>query len=243
MSYFRCSLGNWYIKCYKRVLYVVVTSDAYPSDVAIECIDELYESIRKFRRTWGRSRRHKLMEACCRGVATKYGTLQEGSAPHAIITEMQDDVRRPYSEQIVSLLSIIDKMQVQVNQNMKDQLVNMENTDQYLQRHVDECREMAKAFKKRANKLKYLEWYKNKKWLVHGTLLFTVVGGVGGFMLGGPGAAAVLTSMNSVAAAQALEAAAGALIFGAAFLGANSACESWFLNQKFKPINGFMEEV
>jgi hypothetical protein len=72
-----------------------------------------------------------------------------------------------------------------------------------------------------------------KKSIIIGTTCVTAAGGVVGFMAGGPAGAAVLTSMTSVAAAQAIEAFAGATIFGAALLGARSAMKTWFWNQKF----------
>jgi hypothetical protein len=235
MSYYSSQLGNWYIKGYKGTSYIVVTSDVYPKDIAIEIVDELYETIRRIKRTtFGSQKRAMAVDTCCRGVMVKYGTLEEGSAAFAIMTEMPD-ARDPYAEKIEQLMEKVDQLQDKMHDNILDQLKNIE-TAESIQKKSEECMELAKVFKKRATKLKNRTWYNSRRGLFIGTTVFSIVGGVGGFMVGGPAGAAALTGMSSIAAAQAIEATAGAFIMGVAFLGASSAFETWFLNQRFSPI-------
>ena len=214
----------------------MTASDAYPEDIAIECIDELYETMRHVQRKWGQERRQKSMDACCRGIATKYGTLDEGSAPHVMMNE-EPTMRREYSARIKILMQEVDRLQQQMNENIMGHVQNMEAAER-VQEKADECREMAKVFKKRAKKLRWKVWFKNHRGFVLGTALFSITGGVGGFLIGGPHAAVFFGGMASVNGAQALEATAGAIIFAVAFIGASSALESWFLNQKMLPLRG-----
>ena len=123
-------LGNWYVKGIKGITYIVCTNGNYPQDIAIECLDELYETIRQCKLTkWFRSDggagttgggvgnkvteiARKVMDktttiiiahnkkksqhhhqgqdeydnaaikinACCKGIAIKYGTLDDGKS-------------------------------------------------------------------------------------------------------------------------------------------------------------------
>ena len=52
------------------------------------------------------------------------------------------------------------------------------------------------------------------------------------FFSGGPGGAAVLTKLGSVAGAQFIEAGVVAAVFGVGFLGTESVIGSWTMNQK-----------
>jgi hypothetical protein len=244
MSYYTSQLGSWFVKGYKGVIYIAATSDVYPNDIAIECVDELYETIISAKRSssWGRSkRRQESMDACCRGLAAKYGTLDEGSAAHAIMTGMAD-VREPYLDHIKELMAKVDSLQHQMHQNIQNELKNIE-TAEAIQEKSQECLEMAKIFKKRASKLKWNTWYKDNRGVFVGTTVFSIAGGVGGFLIGGPAGAGVLSGMGSVAAAQAIEASAGAVILGVTFLGASSALKSWFIYQRFLPLCGSLNDV
>ena len=127
MCYYTSQLGNWYVKGYKGITYIVCTNANYPKDIAIECLDELYETVRQFKLTkWFRgggggsigvvhgvgnkvteiarkmrdptisqnnNRRHGVnhgkdeydnaaikINACCKGIAIKYGTLDDGKS-------------------------------------------------------------------------------------------------------------------------------------------------------------------
>jgi hypothetical protein len=253
MSYYTSQLGSWFVKGYQGVIYIIATSDVYPNDIAIECVDELYETVISVKRSsWGRprraaaasKRRQESMDACCRGLATKYGTLDEGSAAHAIMTDIPTDVRDPYVNHIQELMSKVDRLQHQMQQNIQNELKNIE-TAEAIQEKSQECREMAKIFKKRTSKLKWNTWYKDHRGVFVGTTVCSIAGGVGGFLIGGPAGAGVLSGMGSVAAAQAIEASAGAAILGVTFLGASSAFKSWFINQSFLPLvcGGSLDDV
>ena len=149
--------------------------------------------------------------------------------------EYMKDVRDPYAERVAELMEQVELLQHQMNMNIQGQLKNMETAESVLAKS-QECMELAKVFKKRANTLKHRQWYKSKRGVVIGTALCSIAGGVGGFLVGGPAGAAVLTSMSSVAAAQAIEMSAGAIVCGTVFLGASSTWESWFINQRFIPL-------
>jgi hypothetical protein len=174
------------------------------------------------------------VDACCSQAMGKYRTLEEGSAALAIMTGMSD-ARNPYSKEIEHLMEEVDQLQRKMNDNILDQLKNIE-TAESIQKKSEECMELAKVFKKRATKLKNRTWYKSKGGLFIGTTVFSIVGGVGGFLAGGPAGAAALAGMLSIAAAQAIEATAGAFIMGVTFLGASSAFDACFLNQRFLAI-------
>ena len=68
MSLIESQLGQWYVKGYAGWTYMVTTSPKFPNDVAVECLDELYETIRQAQSLWGPKRRANAQEACCRGM-------------------------------------------------------------------------------------------------------------------------------------------------------------------------------
>ena len=130
-------LGNWYVKGYKGITYIVCTNGNYPQDIAIECLDELYETIRQCKLTkWFRSdggagttggvgnkvseiarkvrdktttiiahnkkSQHQdeydkaaiKINACCKGIAIKYGTLDDGKSTTMLSLELENQDRK-----------------------------------------------------------------------------------------------------------------------------------------------------
>jgi transcription termination factor NusB len=231
-SCYKSQLGNWYIKGLDGWIYMVVTSSAYPEEVAVEALDELYELFQKAQRKWFQSKRTHETETCCTALLMKYGTLADGSAAQVLMSQVDQSVRLEYSASIRNLMNHVDELKEEMADNIQEALAKGEKLDR-LEELSNECLEQAKLFKKRAKKLSWTMWLKDKRGVVVGTTLFTAAGAVAGFLIGGPAGAAVLTSMESVAAAQAIEASILASLFGGSFLGARSIAKTWFWNQKF----------
>jgi hypothetical protein len=232
MSVIESQLGAWYVKGIAGWTYLVTTLPEFPNDVAVECLDELYETFQRSKGLWGAKRRANAQEACCRGIEIKYGTLGVGSAPHVIMTEIDAEIRDPYCQSIRQLMEQVASLKEEMAGNFDEALKRGEKIE-LLQTMSSDLLEQAKIFRKRAKKLKWTMWAKENKGVVIGTTGFIVAGGVTGFLAGGPAGAGVLTSMTSVAAAQAIEASSVAILFGAGFLGARSAIKTWFWNQEF----------
>mmetsp|Transcript_21082 Transcript_21082/g.29764 ORF Transcript_21082/g.29764 Transcript_21082/m.29764 type:complete len:201 (-) Transcript_21082:803-1405(-) len=184
---------------------------------------------------WLPKKRENAIQTCCAFMAMKYGDLGEGSAPNMLITEIDDELRLQYSESIRNLIQITEVLKNQMNDNIQGALENIEDAEE-IKKQSAECLELAKVFKKRTKRLKWTLWAKDKKYTIAGTTVVGAVGGVAGFMAGGPAGAAVFTGMTSVAAAQAIEASIGAAVFIGGFVGAKSAMKTWFWNQKFLVI-------
>jgi hypothetical protein len=231
MSVIESQLGVWYVKGIAGWTYMVTTLPEFPNDVAVECLDELYETFQRSKGRWGAKRRADAQEACCRGIAIKYGTLGAGSATHVIITEIDAEVRDPYCASIRHLMEQVASLKEEMAGNIHDALNRGEKIEQ-LHAMSGDLLEQAKIFRKRAKKLNWTMWAKENKGVVLGTTGFIAAGGVAGFLAGGPAGAGVLTGMTSVAAAQAIEASSVAIIFGAGFLGARSAIKTWFWSQE-----------
>jgi Synaptobrevin len=210
---------------------MITTSPEFPNDVAVECLDEFYEIFRQVRRrSWSAKDRAKAQEACCKGIAMKYGTLEVGSASHMIITEIQEDARSQYSNSIRDLMDQVDKLKDEMAENIVEALKKGENLDHLLEMS-SELLEQAKVFRKQAKKLEWTMWAKKNKVVLIGTTCFSAAGAALGFMAGGPDLAVLFT--DPFFGAQAIEASITAVIFGAGFLGARSAMQSWFWNQPF----------
>lgn len=237
MTLIKSQLGHWFVKgCQQDLIYIVVTSPSYPMDIAAECLDELYELHQqamagKFLRP---QKCKKAEEACCTNIAIKYGTLDENSAAHVLMTEIEPEERLQYSKSIRNLMDEADRVKEEMNNNILAIFSQFEKIER-LQKLSADLIEQAMVFKKRAKKLKWNSTYFDKNVLL-GTAVVTVVGGVIGFMAGGPGGAAVLTHMGSVAAAEATETIVLAITAGAGYLGAQSAMKTWFATQRFIPI-------
>jgi hypothetical protein len=148
------------------------------------------------------------------------------------MTEIDAEVRDPYCASIRRLMEQVEILKDEMAGNIHEALNKGEKIEN-LQTMSSDLLEQAKIFRKRAKRLNWTMWAKENKGVVIGTTGFIAVGGVAGFMAGGPAGAAVLTGMTSVAAAQAIEASSVAIIFGAGFLGARSAIKTWFWNQEF----------
>lgn len=209
---------------------MITTSPEFPNDVAVECLDEFYETFHRVRRMcWRDKKRANAQEACCKGIVMKYGTLEVGSAPHMIMTEIDEDVRSQYSNSIRDLMVQVDKLKDEMAENIVEALKKGENLERLLVMSSD-LMEHAKVFRKRAKKLNWTMWARDSKGVLVGATCFIAAGAVMGFMAGGP-AAAVL--FDPFMGAQAIEASMSAIIFGAGFLGARSAMKTWFWNQQF----------
>jgi preprotein translocase subunit Sss1 len=165
------------------------------------------------------------------GIAVKYGSLEAGSAPDILMSQVGDDVRLPYSKSIRNLLQEVDSLKRQLAKNIEGALSNLEKAE-VVEKKSAECLEQAKVFKKRAKKLKWTTWAKANKIELAGAAIVGSGGFIAGFMAGGPTGAAVLTGMSCVACAQLIEASIGALLFVAGFVGARSVFETWFWSQK-----------
>lgn len=257
---------------------MVVTTTDYPSDVAVEALDELSETFiahishpahRRLRRPWwknilrtnhhpGASCQEHVIEtvpdasnngaasddttssncprsATAHAILLKYGTDIEGSAVHTITTQIDETIRREYSARIRRLLDCVDILQDQMHDNIQAALYKEEQLKR-LEQLSGECLEQAKLFKKKAKKLSWSMWLKDKKGVVIGTTLCTAAGALTGFLLGGPAGAFALTSMESIAAAQLVEASTVAALFGGGFLGARSMASRWFWSQRFQML-------
>jgi hypothetical protein len=147
------------------------------------------------------------------------------------MTEMDAEIRDPYCASIRQLMEQVASLKEEMAENIHDALNRGEKIE-HLHDLSTDLLEQAKIFRKRAKRLKWTMWAKENKGVVIGTTGFMAAGGIAGFLAGGPAGAGVLTGMTSVAAAQAIEASAVAIIFGAGFLGARSALHTWFWNQK-----------
>jgi Synaptobrevin len=235
MTLIKSQLGHWYVKgCQQDLIYIVATSPSYPMDVASECLDELYELHQQAMGKFRPQKRKQAEDACCMTIAIKYGTLGENSAAHVLMTEIEPDVRSQYSKSIRNLMDEAEEIKGEMNNNIIALLSQVEKIER-LEALSADLEQQATVFKKRAKKLKAstTSWDSN---VLLGTAVVTLAGGIVGFLAGGPGGAAVLTPMASVAAAEATETIVLAVTAGAGYLGAQSAMKSWFATQKFIPV-------
>ena len=105
----------------------------------------------------------------------------------------------------------------------------MESAEQ-LEELTQDCLEKAAVFRKKAKNCKMKQRWKNRVFVATGVTACAAVGGIVGFLAGGPGGALILTTM-SLAEAQAIEASIAAFVFGAGFYAAQSKVENWSWSQ------------
>ena len=111
-------------------------------------------------------------------------------------------------------------MQDKMHDNIVKELENMETAER-LDALSKDCLEKAIVFRKKARKVRG----KQQLATARGVALFATVGGVLGFLAGGPGAALIFAS-------DAVEASIGALVFGVGYW-ATQQTNTWSWKQKF----------
>ncbi|CAB9511580.1 expressed unknown protein [Seminavis robusta] len=228
-SHFSNHMGAWHVKGINGVTYIVLTTQGYPGDVAVECLDEFSDSYERVSKSWLSKRREKARSTCCQAVFDKYTSVQVESAPWFLMNQVDGESRREYSKSVKNLFSQIDKLEKKINDNIMKELDNIESAER-LQELSEDCLEKAQVFRKKAHKVKMKSRWKSRAFVATGVTACAAVGGVVGFLAGGPSGALILTSM-SVAEAQAIEASVAALVFGAGFYAAQSKVENWSWNQ------------
>lgn len=210
------SLGNWFIKALKGGIYILCTTKDYPRFIAIEALDEHFETSKgHVRNKWRPEKRKNQLQACCQGLASKWGTMEAGSAAYILMTEIDNETRSKYSDKVDALMKEVAKASDKMHQNMVNQLTNMENTTT-LQQKSEEALQEAMIFKKKTHSLKGQMRGKNNRFIALGTGGSAAVGLTLGLLVGGPVGAAILTP-----------------VFAAGFLGASGAMSDWGLSQKF----------
>lgn len=208
--------GNWYIKGIHGFVYIICTTIDYPRFIAVEALDEHYEtSKRHVVASPFRKRRALQLQLCCEGLSTKWGTMDEGSPAYILMTEVDAQARAQYSAKLDALLQEVQQAKTQMHQNLQQQLSNMDVAARLEQKSQDALEE-AMIFKKHTRDVKRHYQWKNNKMILVGTAGAAAGGLVLGSLIGGPVGAAVLTP-----------------IFAAGFLGASGAMEDWGLSQKF----------
>lgn len=214
----------------------MVTVSDYPYYIAVEAMDEFSAIWCQALKMRNNDKRTQAMDGCCQVLALKYGTMEEGSAAHVLMTKVDPKVTREYSETTIELFEQVEELKQNMGNNIA-QVLNRGEKLEDLAELTDKTLEECKLFKKRAEMLSWSMLVKNNRGVIIGTTLCTVAGGAVGFFLGGPLGAGVLTCMESVVLAQAIEASACAALFGGtALVGAKSAEKMWFWNQKFVPM-------
>lgn len=244
-------------------VYLVVTATEYSLVVAAECLDDLSETFQKtllqenpgrwkfiptlddvanhipsvFRFGRGRGMGDNQNDCapcispsdqCCEWIAETYGLpLEEENLPTQLYSQIGEEYAQT-AEKMQNLFRQVDETKDKLHQNILLALNNTEKAED-LHKVADDLVLQAAVFKKRAKKLK---WRIRREQYSPLAAVLTI-GFIAGFLAGGPGGAAVFTELTSVAAAQALEAGAGALIMGTGYLGASSAMSRWTFKQKF----------
>jgi len=210
------SLGHWFMKGLKGAVYVVATTADYPRFIAIEALDEHYETAKgPVKNKWRPEKRRNNMLACCQGLSLKWGTMEAGSAAYVLMTEVDSETRIKYSEKVDALMQEVARAKDTMHDIMRNTLDNMEIADQ-LHLKSQEALEEAKVFKKKTRDAKGAMRWKNNKLMAIGTGAAATVGLTLGILVGGPVGAAILTP-----------------VFAAGFLGASGAMSDWGLSQKF----------
>ena len=222
MTYFEdAATGNWFIKGLKGGIYIVCTTVDYPKFIAIEALDEHFETAKgHVKSKWRPEKRKNNLIACCQGLAEKWGTMEAGSAAYILMTEVDSDTRIKYSEKVDALMQEVARVKDQMHQNMQNQLSNMEDADR-LHQKSQEALEEAMVFKKKTQSVKSKMRNKNNRLLAIGTGGSAAVGLTLGLLVGGPVGAAILTP-----------------VFAVGFLGASGAMSDWGLSQKFVVLKG-----
>jgi Synaptobrevin len=225
-------MGTWVIKGINGVTYLVVTSHNYPQDVAMECLDEFSEAYERVSKTWRTKRRVAAQVTCCQAIFDKYTSIEVETTPWFLMNSVDRDSRREYSRSVKNLFDKVSKLEKQMNDNILHELENMESVES-LQELANDCFEKAAVFRKKAKEVKMHTKRRSHVFVASGVAACAVVGGVVGFLAGGPGGAIVLTTM-SVAEAQAIEAAVAAVIFGAGYYVAQSQVDQWSWRQPIR---------
>lgn len=210
------SLGNWFIKGIKGGIYIVCTTADYPKFIAIEALDEHFETAKgHVRSKWRPEKRKTKLQACCQGLSGKWGTMEAGSAAYILMTEVDSETRIKYSTKVDALMQEVARAKDTMHDNMQQQLSNMEHGAE-LERKSQEALEEAMIFKKKTAAVKGKMRNKNNKFIAMGTGGSAAIGLTLGMIVGGPIGAAILTP-----------------IFAVGFLGASGAMADWGLSQKF----------
>jgi Synaptobrevin len=244
-SYFVCSVRQtnygtkfewndrkWCVKGYSGWVYVVVTDVNYPDIVAIECLDELHEVVHRANQSWTKSQRDTRRRECCLHIGQKYGTLDETSFAHDLLT---CDNKKTYTK----IVAYRDVLHYKMSENIQNLLSHMEDIEA-LAANANELNAQAEVFKKHAQQLRRKvttggTW---TKLAVTGIVVAGTSGFLAGFLAGGPASAVVLIGMDSIVGAQLIEASAGSLLFMAGFWGIHTACDTWFWNQPHVHVAG-----
>eukprot|EP00339_Tiarina_fusa_P005956 CAMPEP_0117012960 /NCGR_PEP_ID=MMETSP0472-20121206/10783_1 /TAXON_ID=693140 ORGANISM="Tiarina fusus, Strain LIS" /NCGR_SAMPLE_ID=MMETSP0472 /ASSEMBLY_ACC=CAM_ASM_000603 /LENGTH=283 /DNA_ID=CAMNT_0004716137 /DNA_START=46 /DNA_END=897 /DNA_ORIENTATION=- len=210
------ALGNWFIKGLQGFVYIICCTIDYPKFIAVEALDEHYESSKRHvHNKWRPEKRKTNMLLCCEGLSRKWGTMEEASAAYILMTEVDADARAKYAAKIDALMNEVSVVKDQMHSNLQQQLSNMDSAAR-LESKSQEALEEAKIFKKQTLKVRRHMQFKNNKMIAIGTAGAAAGGLVLGSLIGGPVGAAVLTP-----------------IFAAGFLGASGAMKDWGLSQKF----------
>lgn len=225
-------MGSWYVKGIDGTTYIVITSEIFPEDLAVECMDEFSETYEKVSKKWLNNRRKKAQSICCQAISLKYSSMEVETVPWALMNEVDEECRVEYSKSVQNLVKEVKRLEDQMHDNIQNELKNIESAEE-LEDLTNDCLEKAKVFRKEAKKLKWKTRWKNLAISTKGIAAFTAIGGAIGFLAGGPGGAFALTTMSSVAGAQAIETSVVASLFGAGYLVAQSKVENWSWSQKF----------
>lgn len=209
------SLGNWFIKGLKGGIYIVCTTADYPKFIAIEALDEHFETAKgHVKNKWRPEKRKTNLLSCCEGLTTKWGTMEAGSAAYILMTEVDSETRIKYSTKVDALMHEVARAKDIMHDNVQQQLGNMDNADA-LHQKSQEALEEAMIFKKKTAAVKGKMRGKNNKFIAMGTGGSAALGLTLGMIVGGPIGAAILTP-----------------IFAVGFLGATGAMSDWGLRDR-----------
>lgn len=216
------------MKGYDGHVYIVTTNNRYPHEVAIECLDELCETFNSIQQNWCPWKKDATqVNGCCSIIAMKYGSIGKGSARDVLMTEIDDDVRLPYSKSIRELLQNVEALKTEMNKNILQSHLNCEKAEK-IKKKSAECLELAKVFKKRARKLSWKTWTKKNKLMLKGFAVAGAITGITGLVAG-----VTAGVVASGASTHAIEVSVGAVVFITGFVGAKAAAERWLWSQKF----------
>jgi hypothetical protein len=225
-------MGAWHVKGRSGITYIVITSEIFPEDLAVECMDEFSETYEKVSKKWFQNRRSQAQNTCCQAVSLKYSSMEVETVPWALMNQVDEECRLEYSKSVRNLVNEVKKLEDQMHDNIQNELKNIESAEK-LDALTNDCLEKAKVFRKKAKKVKWQARWKNLAISTKGVAAFATIGGAIGFLAGGPAGAFALTTMSSVAGAQAIETSVVASLFGAGYLVAQSNVENWSWSQKF----------
>lgn len=185
----------------ESTVFIVITVGVYPAFIATECVDEiceLYQSVLE------KSSIEK--NACCEAVAHKYASVEKGSFVDKLISKAPDELKAECVEspKIHALNAKIEELKLVMHENIKEALEKTEKLEE-IEKVSAENLELSKLFKKTSNELSVAMWMKNNRMLIAAGTMAGAVGGIAGFLGGGPTGAFIFTELGSVALAQALE--------------------------------------